>query len=290
MRIGKRKYTACRQTGFFILFLFSFLFSFSQEVYFVPNFNSKLNLLKYLLKDENRFAKVIVFCKTKKIATALYEQLKDSIAEESLRLIHGNKEQQTRINAMNAFKNEEVRLLITTDVAARGLDTIFLAAPTSPDERLTKIAASTSGFLYVISRTGVTGAKDTLPEDLRLLGMRPTASFPFREQVLAEAAILYPGELGAGLGAVLAERGLRVVTTLIDRGPRTAGRCNEAGIEVLATFGEVVRAANLVISLVPPAAAEEVAEAYCRLAIGKNSVLTTTVVPRMARPKLPKYL
>src|SRR5438045_9362050 len=80
------------------------------------------------------------------------------------------------------------------------------------------------------------------------------------------AAILYPGELGAGLGAVLAERGLCVVTTLIDRGPRTAGRCNEAGIEVLATFGEVVRAANLVISLVPPAAAEEVAEAYCRLA------------------------
>jgi tryptophan synthase alpha chain len=57
-------------------------------------------------------------------------------------------------------------------VAARGLDTIFLAAPTSPDERLTKIAASTSGFLYVVSRTGVTGAKDTLPEDLPALMRR----------------------------------------------------------------------------------------------------------------------
>lgn len=51
-------------------------------------------------------------------------------------------------------------------LAARGLDTIFLAAPTSTDERLAKIAARSSGFLYLISRTGVTGAKDSLPEDL----------------------------------------------------------------------------------------------------------------------------
>jgi tryptophan synthase alpha chain len=57
-------------------------------------------------------------------------------------------------------------------VASRGLDTIFLAAPTSPDERLAKIAAATSGFLYLISRTGVTGTKDTLPEDLPALVRR----------------------------------------------------------------------------------------------------------------------
>lgn len=47
-----------------------------------------------------------------------------------------------------------------------GLDTIFLAAPTSTDERLKRIADVSSGFLYVISRTGVTGAKDSLPEEL----------------------------------------------------------------------------------------------------------------------------
>ncbi|HYL09469.1 MAG TPA: tryptophan synthase subunit alpha [Candidatus Acidoferrales bacterium] len=51
-------------------------------------------------------------------------------------------------------------------VGSRGLDAIFLAAPTSPDERLSKIAAASSGFLYLVSRTGVTGAKDALPEDL----------------------------------------------------------------------------------------------------------------------------
>lgn len=47
-----------------------------------------------------------------------------------------------------------------------GLDTIFLAAPTSTDERLKRIAAVSSGFLYVISRTGVTGAKESLPQEL----------------------------------------------------------------------------------------------------------------------------
>jgi tryptophan synthase alpha chain len=49
------------------------------------------------------------------------------------------------------------------------LDTIFLAAPTSTDERLARIAEVSSGFLYVISRTGVTGAKDKLPDDLPAL-------------------------------------------------------------------------------------------------------------------------
>jgi tryptophan synthase alpha chain len=52
---------------------------------------------------------------------------------------------------------------------AHHLDTIFLAAPTSSDERLKIIAAASSGFLYLISRIGVTGAKDSLPDDLPAL-------------------------------------------------------------------------------------------------------------------------
>ncbi len=46
------------------------------------------------------------------------------------------------------------------------LDTIFLGAPTSTDDRLAKIAAASSGFLYLISRTGVTGAKEDLAADV----------------------------------------------------------------------------------------------------------------------------
>lgn len=62
-------------------------------------------------------------------------------------------------------ESEDYRRILT----ARGLDTIFLGAPTSTDERLAKIAACSSGFLYLISRTGVTGAKDALPDDLPAL-------------------------------------------------------------------------------------------------------------------------
>lgn len=60
-------------------------------------------------------------------------------------------------------------------LGAHHLDTIFLGAPTSTDERLAKIATCSSGFLYLISRTGVTGAKDALPDDLPALLRRARA-------------------------------------------------------------------------------------------------------------------
>jgi tryptophan synthase alpha chain len=49
---------------------------------------------------------------------------------------------------------------------------VFLAAPTSPDERLKRIAASSRGFVYAVSRTGVTGARQQLAADARKLVRR----------------------------------------------------------------------------------------------------------------------
>jgi len=49
---------------------------------------------------------------------------------------------------------------------AHGVDVVLLAAPTSTEARLTRIAASASGFIYCVSTTGVTGARDTLRRDL----------------------------------------------------------------------------------------------------------------------------
>lgn len=48
-----------------------------------------------------------------------------------------------------------------------GLNTAFLAAPTSTSDRIKKIAATSTGFLYAVSRTGVTGEKQELPADLK---------------------------------------------------------------------------------------------------------------------------
>jgi len=61
---------------------------------------------------------------------------------------------------------------------ARGLDTVFLAAPTSTDARLKMIAETSTGFLYLISRTGVTGTKDALAEELPALARRVRAATP----------------------------------------------------------------------------------------------------------------
>src|SRR6202040_960255 len=60
-------------------------------------------------------------------------------------------------------------------LAAHHLATIFLGAPPAPDGPHRKIAAVSSGLLYLISRTGVTGAKDALPDDLPALIRRARA-------------------------------------------------------------------------------------------------------------------
>jgi len=58
------------------------------------------------------------------------------------------------------------------EMRSRRLSTVFLAAPTSTDHRLRSIAKSSSGFVYAVSRTGVTGARQQLPEDAGTLVKR----------------------------------------------------------------------------------------------------------------------
>jgi tryptophan synthase alpha chain len=52
-----------------------------------------------------------------------------------------------------------------SEMRARGLNTVFLAAPTSTDQRLRRIARASTGFVYAVSRTGITGTREQLPED-----------------------------------------------------------------------------------------------------------------------------
>jgi 3-hydroxyisobutyrate dehydrogenase-like beta-hydroxyacid dehydrogenase len=78
--------------------------------------------------------------------------------------------------------------------------------------------------------------------------------------------LLYPGELGAALASLLIKRGLRVVTTVNGRSGRTVERARLARMEVVPSLADVVRQAEIVISLVPPSAAIETADAWCALA------------------------
>jgi ATP-dependent RNA helicase RhlE len=97
-----------------------------QYAYELPNFKTKINLLHYLLRDTSKYNKVIVFVKTKKVADNIYKYLMRSTEGEN-RVIHSNKGQNTRINSLNAFKNGEVRILVSTDVAARGIDVTMVS-------------------------------------------------------------------------------------------------------------------------------------------------------------------
>lgn len=93
-----------------------------QVLYHVPNLKTKLNLLQSLLKKNEEVKRLIVFCKTKVVADSIYHFLERRYGSEHVRVIHANKGQNTRINSINAFKEGNIRILVATDVASRGLD------------------------------------------------------------------------------------------------------------------------------------------------------------------------
>ncbi|SEK31371.1 DEAD/DEAH box helicase [Parapedobacter koreensis] len=93
-----------------------------QMLYYVPNLKTKINLLQYLLKDDDTLHRLIVFCKTKMVADNVFSFVERKYGTENVRVIHANKGQNTRINSINAFKEGDIRILVATDVAARGLD------------------------------------------------------------------------------------------------------------------------------------------------------------------------
>ncbi len=94
----------------------------SQELYFVPNFKTKINLLKVFVEDDPEVSKLIIFCRSRANAENVYKFLLRRFNETHVKVLHANKGQNTRINSINAFKNDEVRILVATDVAARGID------------------------------------------------------------------------------------------------------------------------------------------------------------------------
>ncbi len=91
-----------------------------QMLYEVPNFKAKVALLLHLLNDP-LFARVLVFVRTKDEATIIFNALNKAKVGE-VRLLHSNKGQNARMNAVDDFKGGNVRVLVSTDVTARGID------------------------------------------------------------------------------------------------------------------------------------------------------------------------
>ncbi|MCB9233494.1 MAG: DEAD/DEAH box helicase [Bacteroidia bacterium] len=93
----------------------------TQSCYPVPNFNTKVNLLSHLVWNRKKFSKVLIFVSTKRMADRLFRVMQDGFGQE-LGIIHSNKSQNSRIQAIQDFDAGKTRILIATDVMARGLD------------------------------------------------------------------------------------------------------------------------------------------------------------------------
>lgn len=120
----------------------------NQNVYYVRNFNTKVNLLTHLLRSNKEFSKVLLFMSTKKQADLLFENLAPEF-EDQIGIIHSNKSQNFRFNSVNNFTTGEHRVLIATDVVARGIDVSGVSHVINFD-----IPEVAENYIHRIGRTG----------------------------------------------------------------------------------------------------------------------------------------
>ncbi|CAM1344848.1 DEAD/DEAH box helicase [Tenacibaculum amylolyticum] len=92
-----------------------------QVTYNVPNFYTKINLINYLLADKSEFNKVLIFAPNKRNADRIFNLLEEEFPGQNC-VIHSNKTQNYRIKSIENFNGGKHRILIATDVIARGLD------------------------------------------------------------------------------------------------------------------------------------------------------------------------
>lgn len=119
-----------------------------QSGYRADNFETKLNLLTALLNEEDVGTQVLLFVREKDQAERIGARLFECVSR-SVKTLHANKGQNSRIHAMDAFKAGEIRFLVATDVASRGIDVpkldlvVNVTVPRDPHD-----------YIHRIGRTG----------------------------------------------------------------------------------------------------------------------------------------
>lgn len=93
----------------------------TQQRYNIPNFYTKVNLLEEILHDKETFSRVLIFVAYKRMADRLFDKLTELFPSETC-VIHSNKTQNYRLRSLEQFREGTNRLLVATDVMARGLD------------------------------------------------------------------------------------------------------------------------------------------------------------------------
>lgn len=119
-----------------------------QVAIMVPNFNTKINLLKFFLDSQPDFSKVLLFVSTKQMADDVFEKIAP-IYPERIGVIHSNKSQNNRFDNFNKFNNNNYRMLIATDIVARGLDFDDVTHVVNFD-----VPETPENYMHRIGRTG----------------------------------------------------------------------------------------------------------------------------------------
>jgi len=119
-----------------------------QRVYHVPNFKTKINMIAWFFNSAEVVDKVIIFTKTKETANNIFKFIERKI-NPSVKAIHGNKDQNARLNAFDSFKNGDIKILVATDVSARGIDVSMVSHVINFDVPLLY-----EDYVHRIGRTG----------------------------------------------------------------------------------------------------------------------------------------
>ncbi len=119
-----------------------------QVAYRLPNFNTKVNFLEHLLNTSTKLSKVLVFTESKTMADVLHERL-SALWTEAIGVIHSDKTQPNRFETVRKFKSGEYRVLIASDIVARGLDIAEVSHVINFD-----VPDVAENYIHRIGRTG----------------------------------------------------------------------------------------------------------------------------------------
>ncbi len=145
-----------------------------QRAYDVPNFYTKVNLLKLLLHQDEAMTKVLIFAGGKKLADELYQEL-ENIYPEKIGVIHSNKEQNHRFNTVKQFEAGNYKMIIATDLVARGIDitgvthVINFDVPDEAEKYMHRIGRTGRAKQKGIAITFITERENKLREDIETL-------------------------------------------------------------------------------------------------------------------------
>lgn len=162
-----------------------------QEVFHVPNFLTKINLLKHLLETDATTERVLLFVNNKRIVEVAFDALEEAFPGQ-FGVIHSNKTQNYRLQTMASFQKGNLRGLITTDVMARGLDisditNVFnLQFPEVPEQYIHRIGRTGRADKEGIAISFVAPYEEEKQLAVEELMNQEIEFIPFPEQVIVE--------------------------------------------------------------------------------------------------------